>query len=178
MKIAVTGHRPDKLYGYDLNDERYEALINRLTKAIEEASNGEDDILGITGMALGVDMLFIWSLVDYEKEHKDKKITIEGAIPFENQPNKWQLWDRKLYESLLDDIVDIKTYVDTIKEYKWDKKTPVGEYSPMKLEARNRYMIDKCDVLIAVYDGYSKGGTHNAINYAKKLGKKIIFVPI
>ena len=88
MNIAVTGHRPDKLYGYDLNDERYEALINRLTKAIEEASNGEDDILGITGMALGVDMLFIWALVDYEIEHRDKKITIEGAISFKNQPSK------------------------------------------------------------------------------------------
>ena len=48
----------------------------------------------------------------------------------------------------------------------------------MKLEARNRYMIDKCDVLIAVYDGFSKGGTYNAINYAKKIGKKIIYVSI
>ena len=88
------------------------------------------------------------------------------------------MWDKKLYESLLDDVVDTHTYVDTIKEYEWDKKTPVGEYSPIKLEARNHYMIDKYDVLIVVYDGYSKGGTYSAINYAKKLGKKIIFVSI
>ena len=82
------------------------------------------------------------------------------------------------YEKLLNEIVDVCTYIDTIEEYKWDKKTPMGEYSSIKMEARNHYMIDKCDVLIAVYDGFSKGGTHNAINYAKKLGKKIIFVPI
>ena len=178
IKIAVTGHRPDKLYGYNLNDERYEVLIYKITKAIEEASGEEKDILGISGMALGVDTLFIWSLVDYEAAHRDRKVIIEGAIPFKNQSNKWSMWDKKLYEKLLNEIVDVRTYVDTIEGYNWDKKTQVGEYSSIKLEARNRYMIDKCDILIAVYDGYSKGGSYNAISYAKKIGKKIIYIDI
>lgn len=32
MKICVTGHRPDKLFGYDLNDKRWIKLKDILSK--------------------------------------------------------------------------------------------------------------------------------------------------
>ena len=35
-------------------------------------------------------------------------------------------------------------------------------------------MIDKCDVLIAVWDGKPFGGTYKAIKYAESKGKQLI----
>jgi len=47
-----------------------------------------------------------------------------------------------------------------------------GAYSPHKMQLRNQYMVDRCDVLIAVWDG-TPGGTGNCVGYAKKQGKEI-----
>ena len=41
---------------------------------------------------------------------------------------------------------------------------------------RNRYMVDNCDVLIAIYNGETKGGTAYTVNYARKLGKEIVII--
>ena len=38
---------------------------------------------------------------------------------------------------------------------------------------RNRYMIDNCDVLFAVWNGLQTGGTAYTIRYAYKLNKKV-----
>jgi len=38
---------------------------------------------------------------------------------------------------------------------------------------RNKYMVDRADEIIAVWDG-SNSGTSNCINYAKKQGKPVI----
>lgn len=35
-------------------------------------------------------------------------------------------------------------------------------------------MIQACDVLIAVYDGHSTGGTANGVRDGKRLGKRIV----
>ena len=49
------------------------------------------------------------------------------------------------------------------------------EYKPYLMQKRNEYMVDHSDKVIAVWDG-SKSGTKNCIDYAKKVGKDIIFV--
>lgn len=47
------------------------------------------------------------------------------------------------------------------------------KYRAIKLlDERNIGMVDACDGIIAVWDG-SRGGTANAHNYAKKVGKFI-----
>ncbi len=47
-----------------------------------------------------------------------------------------------------------------------------GRSAPIK---RNEKMVDACDIVLAVWDGRSKG-TGYTINYARKKGKKIIEV--
>ena len=37
---------------------------------------------------------------------------------------------------------------------------------------RNKYMVDKSDIVVAVWNG-SKGGTANTVKYAKQSGKTI-----
>ena len=45
------------------------------------------------------------------------------------------------------------------------------------MQLRNEYMIDKCDYLVACWNG-TKGGTYNAIRYAEKRTKMIDFIDI
>lgn len=42
---------------------------------------------------------------------------------------------------------------------------------------RNKVIVDKCDLLVACYDGRKRGGTYQAINYAIAQGKEIHYVP-
>ena len=41
---------------------------------------------------------------------------------------------------------------------------------------RNRYMVDNCDLLIAIYNGENKGGTAYTVNYARERGKEILII--
>ncbi|MBQ7383493.1 MAG: hypothetical protein IJV72_01730 [Clostridia bacterium] len=47
-----------------------------------------------------------------------------------------------------------------------------GRSAPLK---RNEKMIELCDMALIIWDGYSKG-TKYTVNYAKKMGKKIILI--
>ena len=40
---------------------------------------------------------------------------------------------------------------------------------------RDKYMVDNCDLLLAVWDGIKAGGTWLTVNYAQKIGKPVIF---
>lgn len=64
MIICVTGHRPDKLYGYDLTDPRWKNLKNIFKeKSIEMKCTN-----AISGMALGVDTIFALAVLELKKE--------------------------------------------------------------------------------------------------------------
>ena len=64
MKICITGHRPDKLYGYNLNNPRYKELFKRFKELLIENNCTE----AITGMALGADMLFALAVIKLKQE--------------------------------------------------------------------------------------------------------------
>ena len=57
---------------------------------------------------------------------------------------------------------------------KADSVTLVSErYTPECMLKRNRYMVDKSDLVIAVFNGIKSGGTWYTINYAQKKNKTI-----
>jgi uncharacterized phage-like protein YoqJ len=45
------------------------------------------------------------------------------------------------------------------------------------MQIRNEWMVDRCDKLIAVWDG-SKGGTGNCVDYAKSVNKDIFRIDL
>jgi predicted Rossmann fold nucleotide-binding protein DprA/Smf involved in DNA uptake len=63
-------------------------------------------------------------------------------------------------------------YVEILPRFKTDPDTP---YHPRWYLERNKEIVAACDLLIAFWDGKSKG-TKNTINTAKKQGKKHIIV--
>ena len=81
MKIAVTGHRPDKLnHEWDGTGVLSERIYDELA-AIVHRNLGKPRLTLITGMALGVDQIFAWVGLDL-------KVPIIAAIPCENQVRK------------------------------------------------------------------------------------------
>lgn len=154
MKICVTGHRPNKMYGYNLKDSRYLDLINKFKEILINNNCTE----AITGMALGTDTVFALAVIDLKNNGCD--IKLHCAIPCKNHSSKW-----------LKETIDQYNYIlrnaDTIKIVSDE------EYRPWLMQKRNEYMVDLSDKVIAVWDG-SKGGTANCVNYAKKKNKEII----
>lgn len=151
MIVAFTGHRPDKLGGYKLPNPIYLNVCQKIDAKLRELKPEKV----ISGMALGVDQ---WAaFISYKL-----KIPFLAAIPFEKQESKWPLKSQKTYHQLLS-LASEKVIVSS------------GGYSNSKLQVRNEWMVDNCDLLIAVWNG-TNGGTANCINYAKSIGREIIFI--
>lgn len=149
-RAAVTGHRPNKLWGYDMSDPRYATMKKIFKERLIEMNAKE----GISGMALGVDMVFALAVLELKAEGYDIKLVC--AIPCQNHPCRWPEESQKLYQNILSQADEVVLVTD-------------APYAPRLMQVRNEYMVDRLsgpnDKLIAVWDG-SNGGTGNCVKYA------------
>ena len=173
--VCFTGHRPNKLGGYNWNSKKNilirNCIKNEILILLEKYSNEEFHF--ICGGALGFDQFAAECVIELRKLYPNR-ITLEIAVPFKNQPNKWfNKSDIERYYNQLK-LADKVTYVDRLPDY-GVKGFKEDEYSVLKLNIRNNYMVDNSGIVIAYWDGSKSGtGTGNCINYAKKKGKEII----
>ena len=164
MIISITGHRPNGLpkeYGYNLNNEAWTKLKEYIEVTIEECykyATPNEELTLVTGMALGVDTIF-WK-VAAKLRKSNKNIKIEAAIPFIGQEKKWKEESQKQYKQMLSE----SDKVTTVSE---------GEFATYKLMSRNRYMVNKSDIVIAVICKKT-GGTAQCVKYAKEHNKVVI----
>lgn len=164
MIICITGHRPNSLpreYGYNLNNEAWSKLKEYIEVTIEECykyATPNEELTLVTGMALGVDTAF-WEVAN-ELRKSNRNIKIEAAIPFVGQEKKWKHESQKQYTQMLSES---------------DKVTTVSEggFATYKTMARNRYMVNKSDIVIAVICKET-GGTAQCVKYAKEHNKVVI----
>jgi uncharacterized phage-like protein YoqJ len=150
MKVAFTGHRPQRLGGFKIPNPQYEKIYKQLVESLQKLSPTE----AITGMALGVDQWAVDACLELN-------IPYTAAVPFKGQEMMWPKESQQKY----------KEYLERAKEV---VIVSPGAFSAKKMHLRNEWMVDRCDVLIAVWDGSSTGGTANCVGYAKQKGKKII----
>jgi len=149
--MAATGHRPGKLNNeYDGTGPMSQAIKEELRKILREHQPSKV----ITGMALGVDML--WAEVALEEG-----IPVAAYIPCSGQDSVWPETSRKRYRDILDQCIENKTFAD--------------KYSPPAMRKRNQEMVDDSTILVAVWDG-SSGGTSNCVKYAEKVGREMIHI--
>lgn len=159
MHISLTGHRPPKLAGYDLNKDYYKRLQAILEDEIEQACENNDQVFCHSGMALGSDTIWAKAIIQMKAKYPDK-IQFVADIPDYNQPNIWPQAAQDLWTQLIAEADQVNTYVDKAKSYKH------------ALMIRNIGMLQPADYVIAVYDG-SSGGTEHAVKYAQKKSKLI-----
>ncbi len=158
---CFTGHRVAKLPWKD--DENAPAcLALKLTLrdalfAVYEAGYRHF----LCGMANGADTYFGEAVVALREERPD--VTLEAAIPFDGQERTWPVQTQLRYHRLAGEC---------------DRLTVLrSEYTPTCMMDRNRYMVERSGLLIAVYDG-RPGGTRSTIEYAARQGLEILEIPV
>jgi uncharacterized phage-like protein YoqJ len=151
VTCCFTGHRPEKLPWRDAEDDpRCLALKERLARAVETAyERGARHFM--CGMARGADFYFCEAVLALRLRHPH--ITLEAVIPFQGQHTRWGEQDKTRYCNLLAQC---------------DRQTLVQQrYDRGCMLRRNRYMVDRSQLLLAVYDGM-QGGTMYTIAYAMR----------
>jgi uncharacterized phage-like protein YoqJ len=149
MIVAFTGHRPTKVGGYKIPNPMYSFVRTEIERILTELKPNK----AISGVALGVDQWAAEVCITLD-------IPFVAAVPFRGQELYWPKESQIKYCDLLGQADKIE-YVSQ------------GGFASWKMQARNVWMVDNSDILIAVFDG-SNGGTKNCFDYATAKGKKII----
>ena len=147
MKCALTGHRV-------LEKEFSRALLEEKLRSF--AARGYDTFY--CGMALGFDLYCCELLLRLREEFP---VRIVACVPCADQAARYSPRAKEKYEALLSAC---------------DEKIVLHEkYENGCMFERNRCMVDRCDVLLA-YLETERGGTFYTVSYAKKRGKRIVFL--
>lgn len=145
--IHATRHRPQKLGGFG------RATQARLLVLASCCLTGCADVTRVvSGMALGWDLALAHAAVL-------TGIPFTAAVPCDAQESRWPPSSQAYYRRLLalsDDVVVVSP----------------GGYEPWKMQARNEWMVDQCDLLLALWDG-SRGGKANCCWYAQRIERPI-----
>lgn len=147
--VALTGHRPNKIGGYRIPNPIYNFISKRIRQELQRIR----PCTVISGMALGVDQIAAEISIDLG-------IPFIAAVPFIGQESKWPPKSQEHYKELIGKAEEVAIVSS-------------GHYSVSKMMIRNEWMVDKCDLLIAVFDG-SAGGTCNCVEYAISCKKEIV----
>lgn len=162
FKVMVTGHRPDKLFGYNIRADAYTPLRQQIDTVLLDIQKEKQSVACISGMALGADTIFA-------EEAIKLGLRLLAYIPFKEQSRVWNPADQKHWRDLLDMASFIHiTGVLSKGADKW-------EVSRL-LQKRNCDMVDTCDRVIGIWNGDRNGGTFNCLRYAKEKNKEIIII--
>jgi uncharacterized phage-like protein YoqJ len=101
-------------------------------------------------------------LVLAEKQTSNPQLKLICAIPFREQADRWSFEWKLRYRELLKGADQVVQVCDS--------------YQRGCFHIRNRYLVDNCDLLIAIFNGEGKGGTAYTVNYAMKQGKEIVIL--
>ncbi len=145
--VAGTGHRPQKLLGFGA---RADSILRRFTRARLEALRPKRVI---SGMALGWDQALATAAVDLG-------IPFVAAVPFEGQEARWPESSQRELAALIARAAKVVI-------------VSPGSFSGRSMQARNEWMVERCDLLLAVYDG-SPSGPGNCIRFADGCGRDIL----
>lgn len=148
LTCALTGHR-ELPARYDIN-VLYDALEERILAGCDRF---------LCGMARGFDLLALSCLMDLRKRYP---LTLVACIPYGGQEYAVRGAERELYRSL-------RAACD-------EEIVLCPGYRSGCLPARDRYMADRADVVLA-WCVRETGGTAYTVSYAKKKGVDVVFVP-
>ncbi len=159
---CFTGHRPTKLpWGENEDDVRCLAVKEKLNEALERAYTAGYRHF-ICGMARGCDLYFVEGVLELQQRYPD--ITVEAARPCETQASTWPVAQKRRYYHILE-----RCNYETLIQPSYDRGCMLR---------RNRYMVERSNHLIAIYDGNPKGGTASTIHYALRQELTLDMIPL
>lgn len=157
MYCCFTGHRPESLRWIAAeNSERVDRLKKVLSQVIDTAiADGYTNFY--CGMARGIDTFAAEIII--EKAKANPNICLHAALPCPEQQLNWTENEKKRFSNILENA-KTKTIISPI-------------YTDTCMLSRNRFMVDNSERVIAVWNGFFRGGTAYTVRYAKKENKEI-----
>ncbi len=162
MVCCVTGHRP-KGFPFsrdedDLANVEYEEVLRQ--SIVKLVHQGYFDF--VAGMAEGADMDFAETVLFVKNSMEYDCITMEAALPCPvSMPQKPTVFHYRR---------------DAVLKA-CDRVTAVSPcYHKGCMQKRNQYMVDKADLVLAIWNGECSGGTWGTIKYARKRNKPILYI--
>jgi len=144
--LAGTGHRPNRLgYGAD--------VASLLVGFAQAWLSVLAPMKVISGMALGWDQALATAAVELG-------IPFVAAVPFAGQEARWPVESQRAYDALIAQAAEVVI-------------VSRGGFSARAMQARNEWMTDRADLLVALYDG-TPSGTGNSIRYAERTGTDVL----
>ena len=148
-RCCFTGHRPDKM---TLGEKEIKPMLE---KAIDEAIE-DGYVTFITGMAMGVD---IWAAeIVLERKKKNDNMHLIGALPHPGFETRRSLSEKMKFNKII-------KKADMVKEIN-------DHYFRACYQVRNEWMVDRSNLVIAVFNG-QKSGTKNTVDYAIRKGVRV-----
>ena len=143
---CFTGHRPEKM---NLTESDIKPLLE---KAIDEAIS-DGYVTFITGMAMGTDIWAAEIVLDRKKNNSNLRLIC--ALPHPGFEQRRSIVEKMRFER----IIENADAVNQINDHYF-----TGCY-----QVRNKWMVDRSELVIAVFNG-QKSGTKNTVDYAKSKG--------
>lgn len=144
LVLGITGHRPHKLapkdrcYSKQFRIEMTEFAMEMMREIKPEQV--------ISGMALGWDQFAAIAAIKL-------KIPLVAAVPFKGQGSQWPTPSKQIYQKILSRAA----HVEIISK---------GGYSAQAMQARNQWIVDHSNQLLALCNPTKPGGTQNCLLYA------------
>lgn len=146
---AFTGHR-------DIDQSEYEKLATAIYGVVGQLYQ-EGFRTFYCGGALGFDTVAAVTLLNIKQLYPDLRLVV--AQPCPEQSERWTPSSKALYDRILQRADEVVTIAPA--------------YTKGCMLERNRYMVDRSELLVA-YVKRESGGSAYTLRYAKKKGVRVI----
>ena len=116
----------------------------------------------LTGLAEGADVDFARCVLLKKEKFPHIAITLEASLPYPYSPIKRMgtaAAERAIILAMCDQVTEVSPY-----------------YRNGCMQKRNLYMVDKSNLIPAIWNGIEKGGTWNTIQSARHKEKSICYI--
>lgn len=151
-KLGGTGHQ-------HLSPESIEFISARLADAFKSAAC-KGELQGITSLAIGADRLFARGILEVQGD-------LHVVVPCHR------------YEETFRTSCDVLSYKEFLSRATEVEQLDFDEPSEEAFMAAGRRIVDRCDELIAIWDGQPArglGGTADIVTYARQARKPVAVI--
>jgi len=164
VRIGVTGHR--KLANEQLIRNSLQEVLSRIDKIL---SHTPHTFAVISPLAEGADRLVAKEVLDRPSSEDMEKPYLEAVLPLSESD---YIRDFETQESK----DEFKAYLAKARSIRTLEKL---EPRAASYEQGGHYVVDNCDVLIAIWNGEAtagQGGTAEIVEYARNVGRSIFWI--